>query len=415
VALKVLHLSTYDVNGGAARAAYSLHRAMIEQGIDSTMIVGVKGSSDPRVQAVSSSRFRMAQWADRQLWRLQRSPVKTWRSPARFSSISAQEINDSDADVVHLHWVTDGFMSVEEIGRIRKPIVWSMYDMWPFTGTEHYGVDNPHARWRFGYSASNRPPEESGLDLDRWAFQRKSKYWEHIGHLTTLVPASSWMESTVRNSVLMNTWSTSKIPHVIDTNFFVPMPAQEVRRGLELPQDAPIALFLSSAGIDDPRKGWDLLEEALPAVVENYPDLHVLIVGPIAPSDRRVQVDNATRARVHWMGIAESSTQLRNLYNSADVVVVPSRDDNMPLTAMEAQSCGRAVVGFDRGGLPDLLRDGVTGFLAQPFNVPDLAGAITVALNSSTVGQAARTHAVTSWSQEVVVTQFKRLYRGIQH
>jgi glycosyltransferase involved in cell wall biosynthesis len=288
-----------------------------------------------------------------------------------------------------------------------------MYDMWPFTGTEHYGVDTPQARWRSGYSASNRPHEESGLDLDRWTFQRKSKHWEHIGHMTTLVPASAWMESTVQSSALLNTWSTSKIPHVIDTNFFVPMPAQEVRRGLELPQDAPIALFLSSAGIDDPRKGWDLLQRALPAVVENYPDLHVLIVGPIPPSDRRVQVENATRARVHWMGIAESSTELRNLYNSADVVVVPSRDDNMPLTAMEAQSCGRAVVGFDRGGLPDLLRDGVTGFLAQPFNVPDLARAINDALNSSTVGQAARTHAVTSWSQEVVVTKFKRLYRGI--
>ncbi len=413
MALKVLHLSTYDVNGGAARAAYSLHRAMLEQGIDSTMMVAVKGSTDPRVRTVGFARFRAAQWADRQLWRLQRSPVKTWRSPARFSSISATDINNSDADVVQLHWVTDGFLSVEEIGRIRKPIVWSMYDMWPFTGTEHYGVDTPQARWRSGYSVTNRPPDESGFDIDRWTFQRKNEHWEPIRSTTTMVPASSWIQSTVGNSALMNAWSTSKIPHVIDTEFFVPMSAQEARRELELPLGSPVALFLSSAGIDDPRKGWDLLQKALPAVVENHPDLQVLIVGPIPPVDRRLQVEKAARARLHWMGIAESSTQLRNLYNSANVVVVPSRDDNMPLTAMEAQSCGRAVVGFNRGGLPDLIRDGVTGFLAQPFNVSDLARAICDALNSPAVGQAARTHAVTSWSQEVVVTHFKRLYRGV--
>ena len=408
--LKVLHLSTYDVNGGAARAAHSLHQAMIEQGIDSTMIVGCKGSTDPRVHEVGSSQFRTAQWADRQLWRLQQSPLKTWRSPARFSSISAQDINQSDADIVHLHWVTDGFLSVEEIGRITKPIVWSMYDMWTFTGTEHYGVDTPNARWRSGYTAANRPPEESGLDIDRWTFQRKSTHWERISRTTTLVPASRWMKSAVEASELLSAWSIFKIPHVVDTDFFAPIPAHEARQELGLPLRSPLALFLSSAGIDDPRKGWDLLEEALPAVVASYPDLQVVIVGPIPSPDRRVQVERTVGAKVHWIGIVKSSTGLRDLYNSASVVVVPSRDDNMPLTAMEAQSCGRPVAGFAVGGLPDAILDPGSGALAPPGDATALSQSIKFCLDHST-GHTIRDYAVRTWSKPVVVQAFIDLYQ----
>ena len=123
MAPKVLHLSTYATNGGAARAATTLHEAMLAQGLESEM------------WTARGAKFKRAQFLDRQLWRLQSSPVKTWRSPARFSSLTAKEINASDADIVNLHWVTDGFLSTEEIGKIEKPIVWSMYDMWPFSGT----------------------------------------------------------------------------------------------------------------------------------------------------------------------------------------------------------------------------------------------------------------------------------------
>ena len=154
--LRVLHVSTYATNGGAARAASALNSAMKVEGIDSSILTagGVK--------------FRIASELDRRLWKLQKSEVTTWRSPAFFRSLDAETLNQFPADVINLHWVTDGFLSVEEIGKITKPVVWSMYDMWPFCGTEHYGVNSPHARWRTGYSTTNRPSTESGVDLDRW-------------------------------------------------------------------------------------------------------------------------------------------------------------------------------------------------------------------------------------------------------
>ena len=146
----VLHLSTYDTRGGAARAAYALHRTMVDGGVDSTLRVAMKTVDDSRVHSSPDLRFRIANELEHRLCGLQRSPLITWRSPAYLGCLSANEINTSNADIVNIHWATDGFMSIREIGRIQKPVVWSIYDMWPFCGTEHYGTDTPDARWRTG-------------------------------------------------------------------------------------------------------------------------------------------------------------------------------------------------------------------------------------------------------------------------
>ena len=413
MAPKVLHLSTYDANGGAARAAHALHRAMVSQGVESRMHVARKGTDDPTVTSGDPKRFLVASELDRRLWLLQRSPVTTWRSPARFGSLTADRINRSSADVVNLHWVTDGFLTVEAIGRIDKPIVWSMYDMWPFAGTEHYGADTPDARWRTGYTKANRPADESGVDLDRWTYERKLAHWRTRTAPMQMVPASTWLEQAIRASSLMGDWPITRIPHVVDTDLFAPMDAGEARAKLHLPTGRPTVLFLASAGIGDHRKGWDLLAEALPAVAKEHTNLQVVVVGPVPDDEQREQAERQTDVDIHWFGTADSSAVLRLLYCAADVTAVPSREDNMPLTAMEAQSCGRPVVGFAIGGLPDIVADGVTGHLARPDDTDDLVRALTQALDPQTeeaTRQAARDRALATWSPQAVVPQYRAIY-----
>ena len=402
----VLHLSTYDTNGGAARAAYALHRAMVDSGLPSRMKVAARAVEDPTVTGGSSLRFRAASLADRQLWRLQKSPVQTWRSPAQFGSLSASEINQSGADVVNLHWVTDGFLSVREIGRITKPIVWSLYDMWPFAGTEHYGTDTPDARWRSGYTAANRPADESGVDLDRRTWEAKRQAWVRPMHM---VPASTWLADRVGQSALMATWPTTRIPHVIDTDSFAPMDRAEARRALGLPEDRPVILFLASAGITDQRKGFDLLDQALPAVRQRHPDATVMVVGPLAAG---YQASAGTP--ISWRGSIAGDAALRLHYCAADVTAVPSREDNMPLTAMEAQSCGTPVVAFGIGGLPDIVSHQQTGYLASPFDLDQLAEGLVQALDDSAHdrnwSRTARERALSTWSRPVVVERYQQLY-----
>ena len=395
--LRVLHLSTYASGGGAARAAQALHQAQIERGMDS------------RLLSASGSRFTIARQLDRNLWRLQRSPVKTWRSPARFGSLSADVINQSDVDIVNLHWVTDGFLSIEQIGRITKPIVWSLYDMWPFSGTEHYGTDDPQARWRSGYTKANRPRNESRFDLDRWTWQQKRKHWSKPMHI---VAASTWMQDRVSASALMCKWPITRIPHVVDTNVFSPTQRDVARTKLDLPLKSPIVLFLASAGIDDSRKGFDLLKAAWPQVQAHLPEAQIMVVGPETPDSVL-----AHGLPIIWRGAITDDATLALHYSAAEVVAVPSREDNMPLSAIEAQACACPVVAFDIGGLPDIVHHNQTGYLANLENTVEFARGLISALHPSTRSEdwneQARARATTTWSTNVVASQYHELYRGL--
>ena len=352
---------------------------------------------DSTLLTAHGRKYALASRADMALWSLQRSPIATWRSPARFGSLSAREINATDADIVNLHWVTNGFLSIEEIGKITKPLVWSLYDMWAFCGTEHYGVDSKDARWREGYAKENRPHEETGLDIDRTAWERKRKLW----HAAPVVPASTWLTRAAQDSALMRDWPITRIPHVIDTSDFTPTQSSAT---------APTIVFLSSAGIDDQRKGFDLLEQALPVVAQRIPGLRLSIVGP-----RQEDKLTAAGVPIDWIGTIDGNEALRAAYCSGDVVAVPSREDNMPLTAMEAQTCGRPVVAFKIGGLPDIVSHHETGYLAEPFDTDSLARGLIQAIEDSqhnnAWGRAARERALRTWSSEVVVSQYLEVYR----
>jgi len=382
---------------------------MVDSGLQSRLWVARKQSDDPTVTAHDGLPFTIASELDRRLWKLQSSPTQTWRSPARFGTLSAKQINDSDADVVNLHWVTDGFLSIAEIGKITKPIVWSMYDMWVFCGTEHYGVDAADARWRSGYTKANRPETDHGFDLDRWTYRRKTQHWPPMH----LAPASTWLTQATLHSALAGKWPITRIPHVIDTEAMAPIDKAQARSALDLPQDIPLVVFLASAGISDQRKGWDLLEAAVGQLRSGFPEVEVVVVGP--PEAGYV---NPHGTHMHWPGVASDTQTLRNLYAAADVVAVPSREDNMPLTAMEAHACGRPVVAFNIGGLPDIVEHHVTGYLAELGDIEQLAEGLKQAIEDSQHenrwGQAARAKALQTWSPQAVVPQYEQLYEQVR-
>ena len=388
---KILHLSTYDAHGGAARAALAIHKSLQSATIDSQM----------RIAQAGNLRFRLAKEADRRLWGLQKSQALTWRSPARFGSISAKEINNSGADIIHLHWVTDGFLTIESIGQIKKPIVWSLCDAWAFSGAEHYATEVSGARSTMGYQRGNRNPEDSRFDLDRWTWNRKKAKWQTP---MLLLPASNWLTQATKASNLMGHWPITQIPHIVDTNVF-----RNSDRGSVNGQQ-PIILFLATAGIHDTRKGADLLIEALqnPAITQR---LRVVIVGPRPTRDEERQLTAKLRHDLVFYGEARGDQELIKLYSNADLTVVPCREDNMPIAAMESQSCGTPVVGFRIGGLPDIVEPGVSGYLAEPENTQDLAQGLVQVLNSH-LRDSTRQHAKSTWSPEVMVPQLLAVYES---
>lgn len=412
--MSVLHLSYSDIGGGAARAAYRLHRFLSDYGVVSQMKVRCRKSGDATVHG-QAGRLGRAGNALRPhvgsfVGRLQRSGDANWHSGNWLPSAWAGEINAADADVVNLHWVGDETLSIEDIGRIRKPTVWTLHDMWPFCGTEHYAPDDWGARWRLGYGNDGRPAGAGGLDLDRMVWQRKKSSWRQPVHI---VAPSRWLGDCARESALLRSWPITVIPNVLDVSVFKPADQDAARRLLGLPHGQRIILFGALGGGHDPRKGYDLLIEALDRLVRDGGMQNVLCVvfGQNEP-EKGVQFPFP----ICWMGAIHDDARLALLYSAADVAVVPSRQENLPQTATEAQACGTPVVAFNVTGLPDAVQHRVSGYLAEPYSARDMARGIQWVLEDQArrekLSVAARERALRLWAPEVVVPQYLSIYQS---
>jgi glycosyltransferase involved in cell wall biosynthesis len=405
--MKIFLISHSDINGGAARAAYRIHHALRYSGGDSTMMVNMSISSDWTVQGPQTTLEKLSA----RIRPLGGAFVKTFfhtgnpviHSPAVLPSSLPSRLNKSDADVLNLHWIAEEMMSIGDISRLRKPVVWTLHDMWAFCGAEHYTEDT---RWREGYRKDNRPIHESGFDLNRWTWARKLKKWCHPIQIVT---PSRWLADCAQESVLMHSWPVNVVPNPIDTDRWQPVEQSQARSLWGLPADVPLLLFGAMGGGLDPRKGFDLLLGALKHLRRQIPEMQLVVFGQLAPHK---PLDLGFS--VHYTGRLHDDLSLRTLYSAADLLVIPSRQDNLPNTGVEAHSCGTPVVGFNIGGLPDIVNHKITGYLAEPFDVTDLAQGIKWVLDNkkkSALSENARKHAIEKFSYPVIARQYKKIYR----
>ncbi len=401
-----------DKDGGAARAAFGHHKALLLQGIPSEMIVAIKKSDMPTIHGPQKKiqkgmvhfRRELSHW----ITGFQKTPNKNLHSLQMFPSIYKNRLNKSNYDVVNLHWICSEFLSIEDIGKIKKPIVWTLHDMWPILGAEHYVSDESFTRAALGYKSYNRLEGQSGWDLDRWCWLRKKRSWKSP---IQIIVSSEWMKNRVEKSDLMKGWPVTVIPNVIDLDKFRPLNKKIAREILGLPSDKKIIAFGATGGLDDVRKGGDLLISSLSIVNKSIKNLNIVIFGQSNPGNHLIEKNNS----VHWLGQVNDDTVLSLIYNAADVIAIPSRQDNLPLTAAEAQSCGCPVVAFNATGLPDLVQHKTTGYLASPFSIDDLAYGIEWVLGSEErhckLSNAARVRAKSLWSSENIVKQYLEVYQ----
>lgn len=415
--MKVLHVSHSDLIGGAARAAYRLHMAQLDIGIESRMLVRTKLSDNWTITGPSTKFERICNLfrspIGHQINKLQRSKNINFHSGGWLSSHWAKKINASDVDIVNLHWVAGETMSIEDIGRINKPIVWTLHDMWPFCGTEHvtdYGID---ARWKVGYYSQNRGKLEQGIDLDRIAWLRKRKAWKNK-YFHIVVP-SRWMAECAISSSLFKNYPVTLIPNVLDTNVYKPLNQSFCRNLLNLPEGKEIILFGAMGGGKDPNKGYDLLIEALNILSYEVEKQNIVCV--IFGQDKPKNVPSLPFETI-WVGHIYDDEKLVLLYNSATVMVVPSRQEAFGQTASEALSCGIPVVAFKTTGLNDIVEHLKTGYLAESFCTRSLVDGIKWVLNINELDEPvhlnARNKSLCYWSRKVVLSQYLSVYSGFK-
>ncbi len=367
--MKVVHLSTSDLGGGAALAAFRVHTGLRQAGIDSWMVVGEKLSDDPYIIRATSPRLaEFRRRMDRQWHRTFHTENQSLITPAWIGSSAWRIANKLKPDVVHLHWIGRGFLRLEAIARLRAPLVWSMHDMWALAGGEHY-ID-ADMRYRDGYLPHNRAPGESGFDLNRWIWERKRRAWRRIPRITVLA-VSEWLAARARESVLFRDRRVEVLYNAIDPNIYQPRDRAAARAALGLPAGKPLMLFGAIDATTDKRKGFDLLSAALWEVRAAKSPVELVVFGNAPRGDGETAPESGFRT--HYLGAIADPARLAEVYSACDVMVVPSREEAFGQTALEALACGTPVVAFRVGGLPEIIDHGVSGFLARPFLVRELA------------------------------------------
>ncbi len=412
--MNVLQLSTDDFSGGASRAAYRLHQALCAEGVESRMRVLVRQTANEQVTPGRAPRSfeqkvreRLARIVRDRRARKFRTDNLIMHSYGQVSAGLVDEINADAADVLNLHWIVN-LLSVQDIGRLRKPIVWTLHDMWAFCGGEHIAPDDAGSRFRKGYLADNRPAGESGPDLNREAWEAKRRAWdEQRFHIVT---PSRWMAGCVRESVLFRDFPVRVIPNPIEMEqLWHPLPKQFARAALGLDPTKKYILSGSAGGMPH-LKGEDLLHKAMARVASaRGQDTELVIFGQFRPS-------NAPNwpCPVHWLGPVRDDYVMATIYSACDVMAVPSRHDNLPNTAVEANACGTPVVGFEIGGLPDIVSHQASGWLAKAFDTDMFADGILWILADPqrwvNLSASARKAALARYSSESVTQQYVQVY-----
>ncbi|MEM9163611.1 MAG: glycosyltransferase family 4 protein [Cyanobacteria bacterium P01_F01_bin.4] len=374
--MKVLHLSTSDYNGGAARGAYWMHKALQQAGVDSYMLVAEKSTDDPSVigsQGITGSQKILNGVRQTvEYWPLRRYKQKKagFFSPAIFPSKLVDQVRAINPDIINLHWVSMGLLRPEYLQQFNKPIVWTLRDMWSFTGGCHYAGECDRYQQQCGCCPLLGSRRDK--DLSRQLWQRKHKSWQTLP--LTLAPISQWLADCARQSALFKTKHIEVIHNAVDTAQYYPIDKKVARDILNLPQDKKLILFGAISPTADARKGFTYLASAL-RTLSQQSDGQDRLEAVIFGTDQPAQSLNLG-LKTTFLGRLHDNTMLTLAYSAADVMVVPSVQEAFGKTSIEAMACGTPVVSFDSTGLKDSVIHHETGYRAQCFSSDDLAKGI---------------------------------------
>ena len=411
-------ISTSERMGGAAVAASRLMDALKNHGIKAKLLVRDKQTNQITVVSLNHN------W--RLVWKFIWERIVIWRANHfKKHNLFAVDIANTgtditslpefqQADVIHLHWINQGMLSLKNIRKILesgKPVVWTMHDMWPCTGICH------HARecTRYQQECGECPflyGKKHKHDLSYRIFRQKKDIYAH--HRITFVTCSHWLEEQTRQSALTANQQIECIPNPLNTNLFRPHNKQNARQHLQLPVDRKLILF-GAFKITDKRKGIDYLVAACKLLAEQHPELKEQMA-VVTFGKQSTQLAEMLPFKVYPLDYVNNEHRLVDMYNAVDLFVTPSLEENLPNTIMEAMACGTPCVGFNVGGIPEMIDHLHNGYVACYKAVDDFANGIYWALTEPdyvSLSEQACRKAVSHYSEDSVAKRYIDLYNKL--
>lgn len=416
--MKVLFVNTYESFGGASRAAVRILRGLLQYGLQIQLFVKHNSSNVDYVVPLSRFMpsgilFKAFDWIATKIknqWQHHRwRPYERTKKNLYFSDLRSTRIHGAlqkiDYDILHLHWINMRFLDIRELAKIKKPIVWTLHDSWPFTGICHVPYECKQYETHCG--ACPMLGSSKNHDLAYEVFENKMDAYKDLNlHIVT---PSRWLAGCAMNSALLKKFPIHVIPNCIDTDLFQPEDKIEARNELGLDPAKKYLLFGATQATTDKNKGFDLLLKALSGLERK--NVELIVYG----SDENLE-RYAIPIPYRSLGYIRDEKLMVQLYNAADICVVPSLSENLSNTIMESLSCGTPVIAFNIGGNGDMIEHQKNGYLAEEMDSKDLANGILWCLARNVNGllsQNAREKVLNNYTIDIVSNQYKQLYESL--
>lgn len=379
--MNIVHLCTSDLRHGAGIAAYRLHHSLRKLGVNSNLIVAQKLSDEKHVvwakEPSGNSFVNFYRWGHH-MTELFLNVTGSQNVYSYLSKDLEKHPLIQAADVIHfhnIHWPFRNFsLNLLEWG-LKKPLFWTFHDVWPITGHCFYPLDCD--RWKEGCGHCPRLRMFIPLLFDTSAYQWRLKKKLYEKTKMMVITPSTWLRDMAQQSPLLIGQNVECIPNCIDRNIFKPIDQRVARKSFGLNPTAKVLLFVASK-LDIPIKGLSYVEEAISKIQWPNQDLVLLTVGRGA-----VPLSIKNKIKVKELGKISDSKKMARVYSAADLTLSPSKAESFHFVTAESMSCGTPVIGFNTGGIKDLVDHDKNGYLAQPENSDDLAKGISLFLNNS--------------------------------
>ena len=400
--MKVVFLNTSEQTGGAAVAAGRLRQALNRMGIQVDLLV------------------REDTWLNRFRFYWERLVIFLCNHFSRKNLFAVSIANTGtdiskhplvkNADIIHLHWINQGFLSLRDIKalvKLGKPIVWTMHDMWPCTGICHYAWECNYFYNECGKCPFLSSAKQKDLSHRIWKekrFLKKSKI--------QLVAVSTWLAKQAQKSALTENLETVVIPNVLDVSVFIKKEKDWVRKQLSFPLEKKIVL-MGAARLDNPIKGFPFLKKAMQILSCERDDLLLVLFGTVKQEKELVENLNVPYL---LLGLLHDNKQIAELYSAADVTVVPSFYETFGQTLIESMACGCPVVSFNNSGQTDIIDHQTNGYLAKYKDADDLANGIRWVLDypdKKALSEACVRKVRENYAEEIVAARYKELYEQL--
>jgi glycosyltransferase involved in cell wall biosynthesis len=400
--MNILHINHSDISGGAALAGYRLHQGLLDCGINSRLLVGTAQSSSNRAVIIPRKYF-----IENQIGRLTSRLGLNYVNVVSSFDIS-KHVFYQEADILNFHTLHTGHFNYLALPSLTtgKPTIFTLHDMWDFTGHCNYSYDCD--RWKIGCGKCPYPNIYPSIQIDNTRLEWMLKNWVYSRSTLVIVAPSKWLTEQAKQSML-NRFPIHHIPYSLDTEAYQPLAPEQCRFLLGIPSGKKVLMF-GAQNLKNSIKGGDLLVKALQSLPESLKNETVLLT----LGDGGEAIAEAVGIPTLNLGYVTSDRLKAIAYSAADLFVSPTRADNLPLVLQESMACGTPMVSFKVGGVPDLVRPGITGYLATPEDAEDLCNGIVQLLDDRNLrdcmSQQCRAIAVEEYSLELQAQRYIQLY-----